>query len=309
MINLLKKITSQEIIQDMDEKLQRNDEELLEYLESSLENELDGTLKGNYNFLKADVLYKINQLKELNSILKDQINTLEDIHHHLDIEKKFCPICNSEIIAFLPFGENPRPNAQCPNCGSLERHRKTYLFLKENGSVFKDHLKFLHIAPEKPLYDIFSAKKNLDYLTADLYANQPHVMEKMDIQNIQYPDNTFDFIYCSHVLEHVPNDKKALEELHRVLKNGGSALIVVPIVFSLEKTFEDPRYNTPELRLKYYGQSDHVRIYGPDFTDKLRKAGFKILSDGKELTKDMDEKTIKKYGINKNEKIFHCSKM
>ena len=223
-------------------------------------------------------------------------------------KKKYCPTCDTEIIAFLPFGVNSRLNAQCPNCGSLERHRVTYMFLKENTRVFKENIDLLHVAPEKVFYDIFRNQENINYLTADLNDKPPHVMEKMDLQDIQYPDNTFDFIYCSHVLEHVPDDRKAIDELYRVLKPNGKALILVPLNRSLDKTLEDPSYNTPELRLKHYHQSDHLRYYGPDFTDKLEDAGFKILLDEIEFIENIDEEDIKKYGIDKAITFFYCGK-
>ncbi|CEL25322.1 hypothetical protein MB9_1687 [Methanobacterium formicicum] len=223
-------------------------------------------------------------------------------------KKKLCPTCGTETIAFLPFGENSRPNAQCPNCGSLERHRATYMFLKENTGVFKENIRLLHVAPEKILYDIFRAHKNIDYLTVDLNDKSDHVMEKMDIQDIQYSDNTFDFIYCSHVLEHVPNDRKAIDELYRVLKPDGKALILVPMNRSLDETLEDPGYNTPELRLKHYLQSDHLRLYGSDFTHRLEDAGFKILTDNIKFREDMDEEDLKRYGIDKCIQFFYCAK-
>jgi len=303
--SLLKKITSEEVLGDIGRRLQKNKEEIIKHLETSLDNE---SLKSNRNLLRTIIIDKTNQLKEQNEILKNQISILEDIYHALGVEKKYCPTCNSQVIAFLPFGQNPRERAKCPKCLSVERHRATFLFLKERTRVFKDNIKFLHIAPEKIFYEIFSSQKNIDYLTADLNDEPPRVMEKMDIQDIKYPDNTFDFIYCSHVLEHVPDDKKALEELNRVLKTNGNALILVPMNLSLEKTLEDPSINTPELRLKYYSHSDHLRLYGSDFTDKLEDAGFKFLSDDEDFTKDMDEKKLKKYGIDKGISFIYCTK-
>jgi ubiquinone/menaquinone biosynthesis C-methylase UbiE len=182
------------------------------------------------------------------------------------------------------------------------------MFLKENTRVFKENIDLLHVAPEKVFYDIFRNQENINYLTADLNDKPHHVMEKMDIQDIQYPDNTFDFIYCSHVLEHVPDDRKAIDELYRVLKPNGKALIMVPLNRSLDKTLEDQSYNTPELRLKHYHQSDHLRYYGPDFTDKLEDAGFKILLDEIEFIENIDEEDIKKYGIDKIITFFYCAK-
>lgn len=129
----------------------------------------------------------------------------------------------------------------------------------------------LHIAPEKCFEPRFKKVFRDGYLTADL--NNSRAMEKMDITNIPYPDETFDIIYCSHVLEHIPDDKKALRELNRVLKNNGWAIILVPI--EGKTTYEDPSIVTPEARLAAFGQIDHVRIYGEDYFERLEKTGFK----------------------------------
>ena len=126
----------------------------------------------------------------------------------------------------------------------------------------------------------------------------------IEIINITFDDNSFDFIMCNHVLEHILNDRKAMRELYRVLKVGGTALLNVPI-FYIPVTFENPEYNTPELRFKYYGQSDHVRAYGLDYPQRLIEAGFSV----EQVTlKNLDEITLKRYGVNKNEKMFLCRK-
>ena len=177
---MLKKISAEKILDNIDERFKKSNQDLLESINYS-------------NFKQVDLVNEIEQFQEQNKILKEHITSLEKLHQKLGIEKKFCPICNSEFIAYLPFGEDLRANAKCPNCSSLERHRATYLFLKKKTHIFKDKIKFLHIAPEKKLYDLFSQYKNIDYLTTDINDKPPHVMEKMDIQNIQYRDNSFDF--------------------------------------------------------------------------------------------------------------------
>jgi SAM-dependent methyltransferase len=229
---------------------------------------------------------------------------LKNIHFNIIDDRNLCPVCDSELPTFIPGGVNGRENAMCPKCGSLERNRAAYLFLKEETNIFDENIKMLHFAPERVLSEIFRKKENIDYLPVDLNPNMHDVKEKMDIQDIKYPDNTFDFIYCSHVLEHVPNDKKAMKELYRVLKPNGKAIIQVPLNPNYEETYEDPSFNTPELRLKHYGQSDHVRYYGLDFQKKLENAGFKASN---EYVGSMDEKSLKKYGF-KNDNLFYCTK-
>ncbi len=253
----------------------------------------------------------LKRIEELEYQQKKQILHLEtlstDIYDNKVIPKKICPLCKSELLAFLPFGVNPkvRGNALCPNCGSLERHRASYLFLTENTNIFEENIKMLHFAPEKVLFEIFSNKKNIEYLPVDLNPDQFYAKEKMDIQNIKYPEDTFDFIYCSHVLEHVPHDQKAMKELYRVLKPDGSALIMVPIKHSSKKTFEDSSVNTPELRSQYYGQFDHLRYYGLDFQEKLENAGFNV---SKDFTQNISIESQKKYGLNLSDTIFYCTK-
>lgn len=130
----------------------------------------------------------------------------------------------------------------------------------------------LHVAPEAKLAERLQSAPNLDYLSGDL--DPTHAMVQMDLTDIQYPDNTFDAIYCSHVLEHIPDDRRAMRELYRVLKPGGWAIIHAPI--QRKTTIEDPSITTPQGRLRAYGQSDHVRSYGEDYVDRLRESGFDV---------------------------------
>ena len=153
----------------------------------------------------------------------------------------------------------------------------------------------------------------MEYHRADISKENWWIDEIIDIQNIPYEDNYFDLIYCSHILEHVPDDRKAIQELYRVLKPGGTALILVPIngiAFELpydeNKTLEDERINTDELREKYYGQFDHVRLYGKDFKQRLIESGFKVSSD--DFIKKLGFETVERYALIRDENIFECTK-
>ena len=139
------------------------------------------------------------------------------------------------------------------------------------------HKKMLHVAPEEQLSRLFGSALGIDYLSADLLSS--NAMIRMDIMDIQYPDETFDVIYCSHVLEHVSDDRKAMRELHRVLRTGGWAILQVPIS-TAEVTFEDPKITRPKERERAFGQFDHVRRYGADYKDRLEDAGFSVEVDG-----------------------------
>lgn len=218
---------------------------------------------------------------------------------------KYCPICETESQKFNPFGFNPRENAQCPICGSLERHRLSWLVINEKlKDLDLTNKRMLHIAPEKVFISKFSNLFKQNYLTADLYDKNAKI--KMDITNIEYPQESFDYIYCSHVLEHIEDDRKAMRELNRVLKKDGWAILLVPIT-AKGPTEEDFSINTPEERTKYYGQPDHVRNYGCDYTDRLRESGWKVeIIYSKDLLSDEE---IKFMGVAKAAgEIYFCRK-
>jgi SAM-dependent methyltransferase len=146
------------------------------------------------------------------------------------------------------------------------------MYFQQKTELFRGHSKrMLHVAPENCFEPRLKRRLGANYLTADLHKE---AMIQMDIANIQFPDQSFDVVYCSHVLEHVPDDRKAMREFYRVLKNDGWAILLVPI--TAEKTFEDPSVDKPEDRLRLFGQSDHVRRYGRDYVDRLREAGFHV---------------------------------
>lgn len=160
----------------------------------------------------------------------------------------------------------------------------------------------LHIAPEECLSNLLQRVPKLEYLTADML--DPSAMIQMDITDIQYPDHSFDVIYCSHVLEHVSDDHKAMCELHRVLKPTGWAAIVVPMTG--KATYEDPSVTDPKERERLFGQADHVRIYGPDFKDRLIRAGFAV--DAFRAVDLYNRKDMALYAVPDSETpIFRCT--
>lgn len=230
---------------------------------------------------------KDNLNKEIEILKNNTENLLDEIklfrilfiqEFNYNFSKKFCPICGT-FSEFLP-GPNNRLDARCPTCDSLERHRLIHLlFNKQFKNIFfnKD-IKLLHFAPEEIFHKFFTRLPNIDYYPVDLFPEnfQYKIRDKVNMESIIYEDNMFDVIYNSHVLEHVPNDIAAMNELYRVLKPGGYCITLVPINFSFKETLEKEEYNTPELRKKYYGQEDHLRFYSMDVVDKLESVGFKI---------------------------------
>ncbi|OKH40204.1 SAM-dependent methyltransferase [[Phormidium ambiguum] IAM M-71] len=218
--------------------------------------------------------------------------------------KVFCPCCEGNFRSFLPFGANHRPNALCPGCLSLERHRLLWLYLKNKTNLFKENLVVLHVAPEYILQRKLISLPNLNYLTADIVPGE--AMLQMDITNIQYHDNYFDVILCNHVLEHIPNDDRAMKELYRVLKPGGWAILQVPVDPKLAKTIEGSPTLTLKEREKLFGHHDHVRQYGLDYQLKLAQAGFIVKVDN--YSQELGAEAIKNFGLTPDESIFLCLK-
>lgn len=215
------------------------------------------------------------------------------------------PIDGNTFRAFLPYGYNKiRNNVLSPSTYSLERHRLLWLYLKNETSFFKAKLKVLHFAPESALMNQFKKLKNLSYDTIDL--NSPIADIKADICDLPFLDNSYDFILCNHVLEHIVDDNKAIRELYRVLKKNGIGIFQVPIDYNRDTTFEDFSVTNKKERNKLFGQYDHVRIYGLDFFDRLQKAGFSV--ERCEYTSKLSKEDITKFCLPKKEIIPICRK-
>jgi len=183
----------------------------------------------------------------------------------------YCPVCRSRLRRFLTI--HRAYHLWCPVCRSLQRHRLLWLLIEREGLLEHppgSRLKLLHFAPELCLEQKFRQAPGVDYLSVDLYDRR--AMLQMDIAALQLEDDTFDLVFCSHVLEHVLDDRRALGELNRALKPGGKAVILVPIIG--EATDEDPSITSPTERERRFGQLDHVRRYGMDFTARLEQARF-----------------------------------
>ncbi len=210
------------------------------------------------------------------------------------------PIDSKSFKSFLPYGYGKqRNNVLSPSTLSLERHRLLWLYLKNETDFFSVEKKVLHFAPEQAFYKRFIKMSNLDYLTTDL--NSPLADVKADICNLPFKDNEFDIILCNHVLEHIPDDTKAMEELYRILKPGGFGVFQIPQDLNRETTFEDDSITDKKERAKIFGQYDHVRIYGRDYFDKLRSVGFKV--EEVDYTARLSEDEIIKYCLAKGEII------
>lgn len=222
-----------------------------------------------------------------------------------------CPFCKKSFSKMLPagldlpvlrekkvIGGGYRENATCPWCISGDRERQIYTYLKEEALI-KPGMHLLHMAPELSLQNIFE-KSDIQYFSADIAS--PLAKFKMDILDIQFPDNFFDAVMCNHVLEHIIDDNRAMSELYRVLKPGGWAILQVPISLVLQKTFEDSTVTSPKDREKIFGQFDHVRLYGLDYKERLEKVGFKVHL--KKLSHAMNQNL----GVSDEENLYFCRK-
>ena len=210
------------------------------------------------------------------------------------------PIDDSNYSKFLSYGyKTVRKNALCPGTLSLERHRLLWLYLDRETNFLTSNLKVLHVAPEQVFYKKFKKLKNWEYFTFDL--NSPIADIKGDLISTNFKDEYFDLIICNHVLEHIEDDKSALDEMYRILKYNGISILQVPINVKRENTFEDLSIKSKIQREKYFGQYDHVREYGLDFKDRVEQAGFKV--EMINYSEKISENLVIKYGLMKDDLI------
>ena len=239
------------------------------------------------------------------------------------------PIDGKSFRMFLPYGYgNQRNNVLSPSTLSLERHRLLWLYLQNETDFFQSELdsdspvtqnkriklrkdaetssalKVLHFAPEQEFYKRFKKQTNIEYTTTDLLS--PLADVKADICNLPFEDNAYDILFCNHVLEHIPDDTKAMQELYRVLKPGGMGIFQIPQDLSRATTFSDNTIIDQKERAKIFGQYDHVRVYGRDYFDKLRSIGFNVIEE--DYTNKISSELVEKYCLAKGEIIPICFK-
>jgi SAM-dependent methyltransferase len=238
---------------------------------------------------------------------QQMLGTLRGIRYRGD--RVECPCCQSTFSRFLPH--RGRAQAKCPGCGALERHRLLFLFLERETDLFERPGALLHIAPEYAFLNRFSRLDGLRYVTGDFDSALADV--QLDVMDLPFADESFDFLMCNHVLEHVEDDRRALSEINRVLVPGGWAILMCPVDYRRETTLEDPTIVTPEDRHRAYGQADHARLYGRDYADRLAEPGFDVRAD--DYLGGFDEVAIARLGLRREqddafgkEEIFLCAK-
>ncbi|MDY3979568.1 MAG: methyltransferase domain-containing protein [Tidjanibacter sp.] len=186
-----------------------------------------------------------------------------------------CPVCGQRFRKMLPYGYVvQRPNALCPHCMALERHRLLWLYIVRETDLLTVPHRMLHIAPESCFIGRLRKAMGNNYVTADL--ESPLADVKMNIEQMPFADEEFDVVFCNHILEHVDDDRCAIAELYRVMRPGSWGVVLSPVNPSRTTTYEDPTIVSPEARREAFGQPDHLRDYGTDFADRLREGGFRV---------------------------------
>ena len=212
----------------------------------------------------------------------------------------YCPCCDSHLRHFI----YSRRNGICPRCDTVDRHRLLWLYLHNCTNIFRDRLRVLHFAPEAIIQEKLRSSPNLEYTSADL--DSPLAMVSLDITDIPYSENTFDVILCSHVLEVIPDDRKAMSELYHILKPSGWMLLLAWIDAERSETFEDLRVVDPKERERLFGDCSHVRAYGRDFKDRLEHAGFLVREEC--YAQELGPTLAQHYGLLVELDMFHCTK-
>ena len=219
-----------------------------------------------------------------------------------------CNCCGRSFQKFLSKRNllTKRANAQCPYCGSLESTRLLLFYIENESTLLTNPSRLLHFAPEIGLMPIFKTASNLDYVTADIASNYADYC--VDISNIPFCEESFDYIICSHVLRFVLDEKKAIQELYRILKPQGTALVLTLIDVNNPCTFETNLADSPETRLQSYMDADACRLHGADFSQRLQEGGFQV--EIIDYAANLGEEKRKKYALGNGmrELIFKCTK-
>ena len=211
-----------------------------------------------------------------------------------------CPLCGHGFDRFK--ADWNRPNALCWRCGSHERHRAQWLVLNGARGLLRGPRSLLHFAPEWTLRHRLEQVDGLRYVTADLYMEDVDL--RLDVTALDLPDDGFDAVLCSHVLEHVDDDAAAMRELARVTAPGGWCLVMVPLDLGRQETYEDPAITAPEERVRAFWQHDHVRLYAADIGERLTAAGFDV--ERIRPRAELGAETMRRCRIDETDEIWLC---
>lgn len=274
----------------------------LPYFAAALESD---PARGQFWLSYIDALHQSGQIVAAREVLAlarqhglggDDVDALEaSLNVEPSVAVPFCPVCGSQPAVFQPLPDFYRQNSlqhgfahfgkgemislkqySCSRCGASDRERIYALWIDRQleKNALTRSAKVIHFAPEpalsQRLQQIFAS-----YETADFAMEGVH--HKVDLQHLPFADESYDFFICSHVLEHVDSDDKALDELYRITSRGGSGILVAPVIVGLDKTVEDPSVKDAAGRWRLFGQDDHVRLYAhDDYVNKIRSHGFRL---------------------------------
>lgn len=234
-------------------------------------------------------------------------------------KKAYCVYCGKSYSKFLHEGVKAdvfrkyqvagggyKLNVQCPHCGSVDRSRLLYLFFKLRTDVYKKQTRILHISPNHEIARALGENENVQQVCGTIEPEQYKEFNAvyLDVQNIDAEDNYFDVVVCCHVIEHVENDAQALQEIYRVIKPKGFAVLQVPLALNLEKTLEDKKDRTPKQRKVAYGQVDHIRLYGLDYFERLQAAGFRVVRDNPFHNEWLAKEELDKHRLDRIEDVI-----
>jgi SAM-dependent methyltransferase len=239
----------------------------------------------------------------------------------------YCPVCNYNAAKFIDGGVKSavfekydvvgggfRKNLICPSCLSSDRERLMYLFVEKTLKEIKQannnaKVSIMHLAPEHQISAWLLKQPGVEYTAGDKFTKgyeYPDYTIDLDILKMPFEDNKFDLLICNHVLEHIPDDMAAMKEIQRVLKKGGIAVLQVPLAYGLETTAENPAVVSEAEREEKYGQYDHVRLYGLDYSKRLEKTGFKVVITSP--NEFINANNMNKYSVNAKENVYSAIK-
>ncbi|KQU19315.1 glycosyl transferase family 2 [Bacillus sp. Leaf75] len=224
-----------------------------------------------------------------------------------------CPYCKHTFKCFIPWPDIydfpkchyemwNKQTAMCPACYSIDRERLYKLYIERETDLLEKPQSLLHIAPEKNLKTWIKGHQNIAYLCGDLMPRDLDTV-KLDVTALPYSNDSFDVIICSHVLEHIIDDQKAMGELNRVLKPGGWSILQVPISLNFKKILEDSSITSPQARREHFGQDDHVRLYNKEgYVSRLQTAGFQVIQYNFAEKYGIEE--AKQYGLSEGDTLY-----
>jgi SAM-dependent methyltransferase len=206
-------------------------------------------------------------------------------------DKRHCPCCEGNFSAFRAY--SGRPDVRCPRCNSFERHRVLWMWLRDRGEVLGKRLDMLHAAPETAYEQKLRSQPGLGYVAGNLYPTSD-LQVRVDLTEIPFDAGSFDVVLCNHVFDEIPDDRKALSEIHRVLRPGGRLITQTPVDKQRAVTYEDPSLS-PNERRAVFQTADDVRVYGRDFRDRLSETGFDVTVV--DYVAELDAETIERHGL------------